>query len=85
VDELDDLIMGLQLKTGLESMLPDPDRFRFRDQRACLRTRTLLSFSRCMYLQTHINGRSRMGDCANRDYIYSGLHVTRKIRLSYSA
>ncbi len=85
MDELDDLSLGLQTETWFELMLPDPDRFRFRDQRAYLRARTLLSFSRCVYLHTHINGWSRVGDCANRDYIYSGLRVTCKILLSYSA
>src|SRR6266567_4261539 len=76
---------SIQPVTWLEPMLPGMDRFRFPDQRACLRARTLPSFSRSMYLQTHINCRSRMGDCANRDYIYSGFRVTCKILSSNPA
>jgi len=37
VDELDDLILGLQPEAGFESMLSDPDRFCLPDQVACLR------------------------------------------------
>src|SRR6266705_5163187 len=85
MDELDNISLGLQPETWLEPMLPGLDRFRFPDQRACLRARTLPSFSRSMYLQTHINCWSRVGDCANRDYVYSGLRVTCKVLSSNAA
>src|SRR5437773_12004363 len=85
MDKLDDISLGLQPETWLELMLSGMDRVRFPDQRACLRARTLPSFFSSMYLETHINGWSRMGDCANRDYIYSGFRVTCKILSSNPA
>jgi len=38
MNELEDLNLGLQSQTWLESMLSDPDCFGFPDQLACLRT-----------------------------------------------
>ena len=85
VDEFDDLILRLQAESGLESMFSDSERSGFPDQLVFLRARTPSSFSGSMYLQIHINGGSRMSDCANRDYVYSRLSVTCKILFSYPA
>ena len=43
MNELDDLSLGLQSETWLESMLSDPDGFCFPDQLACLRTQDTYS------------------------------------------
>jgi len=41
VDEIDDLLLGLQSEFGFESMLSDPYRIRFPNQLTCLRTQDI--------------------------------------------
>lgn len=66
VDELDDLIAGLEPEIGFESMFSDSNRFRFPDQFACLRGLTLLGEARI----------SRLMSIAGADWVIAPIEIT---------
>lgn len=69
MDELDDLILGLQSETGLESMLSDPDGFGSPDQRAGFRAQNA-------YLRFREARISRLISIAGAEWVIAPTEIT---------